>query len=106
MGVDIGNVSRVRVIPLRDKDKFNRSQPKNDVANFGAYILDPEVPKLLAGVLHLSCPPTPAGGRTDILDLRLEHHADVGMRDAQGLTARDLAARMGAQGALGRLATV
>ena len=32
------------IIPLKDKDKYNRSQPMDDVANFGAYILDPEVP--------------------------------------------------------------
>jgi len=35
------------IVPLKDKDKYNRSAPKHDVANFGAYILDPEVPKLL-----------------------------------------------------------
>ena len=29
------------VIPLQDKDKYNRSNPRDDVANFGAYILDP-----------------------------------------------------------------
>ena len=57
------------IIPLQDKDKYNRSQPKNDVANFGAYLLDPEVPKLLKGVLGINCPATPAGGRTDIVGL-------------------------------------
>ena len=57
------------IIPLKDKDKYNRSQPKDDVANFGAYILDPEVPKLLNLVLNAGCPATPAGGRTDIVGL-------------------------------------
>jgi hypothetical protein len=57
------------LIPLQDKDKYNRSSPKDDVANFGAYILDPEVPKLLDAVLGASCAPTPAGGRTDIVGL-------------------------------------
>ena len=57
------------IIPLQDKDKYNRSQPKDDVANFGAYILDPEVPKLLNAVLGANCAPTPAGGRTDIVGL-------------------------------------
>ena len=57
------------IIPLRDKDKFNRSLPKDDVKNFGAYILDPEVPKLLNAVLGAGCPPTAAGGRTDIVGL-------------------------------------
>jgi hypothetical protein len=57
------------IIPLQDKDHYNRSEPKDDVANFGAYILDPEVPKLLNAVLGANCAPTPAGGRTDIVGL-------------------------------------
>ena len=57
------------IIPLKDKDKFNRSAPKDDVANFGAYILDPEVPKLLDLVLGAGCPATPSGGRVDIVGL-------------------------------------
>jgi len=57
------------IIPLKDKDKYNRSQPKDDVANFGAYILDPEVPKLLNLVLGAGCAATPSGGRTDIVGL-------------------------------------
>jgi hypothetical protein len=57
------------VIPLRDKDKYNRTQPKDDVTNFGAYILDPEVPKLLNLVLGAGCPAAPAGGRLDIVGL-------------------------------------
>ncbi|HEY5947321.1 MAG TPA: DUF4331 domain-containing protein [Kofleriaceae bacterium] len=57
------------IVPLKDKDKYNRSEPKDDVANFGAYILDPEVPKLLDLVLDAGCPATPSGGRTDIVGL-------------------------------------
>jgi hypothetical protein len=57
------------IVPLQDKDKFNRSRPKDDVKNFGAYILDPEVPKLLNLVLGAGCAPTPAGGRLDIVGL-------------------------------------
>lgn len=57
------------IIPLQDKDKYNRSQPKDDVANFGAYVLDPEVPKLLNLVLGAGCPDTPAGGRVDLVGL-------------------------------------
>ncbi len=57
------------LIPLKDKDKFNRTAPHNDVSNFGAYILDPEVPKLLNLVLGAGCAPTPPGGRTDIVGL-------------------------------------
>jgi Domain of unknown function (DUF4331) len=57
------------VIPLKDKDKYNRSKPADDVANFGAYILDPEVPKLLNAVLGLNCPAAPQSGRLDIVGL-------------------------------------
>ena len=68
------------IIPLKDKDKYNRSQPKDDVSNFGAYILDPEVPKLLNAVLDAGCAATPMGGRTDI----------VGLLAPNGTTAADL----------------
>lgn len=57
------------VIPLQDKDLWNRSVPSDDVANFGAYILDPELPGLLNAVLSAGCAPTPDGGRLDIVGL-------------------------------------
>jgi len=68
------------LIPLQDKDKFNRTSPRDDVSNFGAYFLDPEVPKLLNAVLHANCAATPAGGRTDI----------VGLLSPNGTQAADL----------------
>ena len=68
------------VIPLKDKDKYNRSKPEDDVSNFGAYILDPEVPKLLNLVLGAGCAPTPSGGRLDI----------VGLLSPNGTTPADL----------------
>jgi hypothetical protein len=68
------------VIPLKDKDKFNRSRPQQDVANFGAYILFPELPGLLSSVLGLNCAPTPEDGRLDI----------VGLLSRNGTTAADL----------------
>ena len=57
------------VIPLQDKDNYNRTDPHNDVTNFGSYILFPELTGLLQGVLGLTCPDTPPEGRTDIVDL-------------------------------------
>ena len=47
------------VIPLQDKDKFNASAPHNDVANFGAYVVDPEAAKLLHLLYGISVPPAP-----------------------------------------------
>jgi hypothetical protein len=57
------------LIPLQDKDKYNRSKPEDDVENFGAYILQPELPGLLNAVLGAGCAPTPDGGRTDLVGL-------------------------------------
>jgi hypothetical protein len=56
------------VIGITDKDKFNASEPKNDVANFGAYVLYPTLPvlvdKLFFGGNGNSVPATP---RNDLL---------------------------------------
>ena len=68
------------IIPLQDKDSYNRTNPKQDVAFYGQYILDPEVPKLLNLVLNAGCPETPADGRLDI----------VGLLSPNGTAAADL----------------
>lgn len=56
------------VIGITDKDKFNASEPKDDVANFGAYVLFPTLPvlvdKLFFGGMGASVPATP---RNDLL---------------------------------------
>jgi hypothetical protein len=57
------------VIPLKDKDKYNRTRPKDDLDNFGAYVLFPELPGLLNAVLGAGCADTPRDGRLDIAGL-------------------------------------
>ncbi|MDI1484695.1 DUF4331 domain-containing protein [Polyangium sp. y55x31] len=67
------------VIGIQDKDKFNRTHPKDDVVNFGAYILNPVIVRdaefagfYAAGGPLAACPGGPAGlksNRTDILDV-------------------------------------
>lgn len=67
------------VIGLQDKDKYNRTHPKDDVANFGAYILNPVIVRdaefagfYAAGGPLAGCPGGAAGhktNRTDILDV-------------------------------------
>jgi len=47
------------VIPLGKKDLFNASEPSNDVANFGAYVVDPEPAKLLHAIFGINVPPAP-----------------------------------------------
>ncbi|MBC8074032.1 MAG: DUF4331 domain-containing protein [Deltaproteobacteria bacterium] len=68
------------VIPLQDKNAFNRGAPVDDVMNFGSYILNPELPGLLNAVLGAGCAPTPPGGRADI----------VGILSPNGTAAADL----------------
>ncbi len=52
------------VIPLGKKDLFNASEPSNDVAQFGASVVDPEPAKLLHALLGINVPPAP---RSDIV---------------------------------------
>ena len=47
------------VIPLGKKDLFNASEPGNDVANFGAFVVDPEAAKLLNALFGITVPPAP-----------------------------------------------
>jgi hypothetical protein len=53
------------VIGTGDKDKWSRSQPKDD-AQFAAYAIDPLLPKVINAVFGLAVPPPP---RTDLLPL-------------------------------------
>ena len=39
--VDRAIIDKEVVIGLQDKDKYNRTHPKKDVPNFGAYFLNP-----------------------------------------------------------------
>lgn len=52
------------VIGITDKDKFNASAPKDDVANFGTYVLYPTLPVLVNVLFGVPPPPTP---RNDLL---------------------------------------
>ncbi len=54
------------VIPLGQKDKFNATYPVDDLANFGTYVLNPELPGILNALFGISVPPTP---RNDLLIL-------------------------------------
>ncbi len=52
------------VIPLGQKDLFNASEPANDVANFGAAVVDPEPARLFTLLYGIQVPPAP---RNDIV---------------------------------------
>src|SRR5206468_8722724 len=57
------------VIPIGLKDKFNATQPANDAANFGRFVLRPE----LAHVINVLFPGlnVPETNRTDIVQALL-----------------------------------
>jgi Domain of unknown function (DUF4331) len=57
------------VIPLGQKDRFNRTQPKNDARNYGRYVVEPELAKLLNALFNLGIKET---GRTDIVTALLQ----------------------------------
>ena len=56
------------IIPVGDKDKFNRTSPADDAANFGKYALNPEPARLLNALFGLGVKET---DRTDIVQALL-----------------------------------
>jgi len=60
------------VIPLKDKDKWNGSEPKDD-AQFLSYVTDPELATLLNALYFtpLRLTPVPETGRTDLVSVFL-----------------------------------
>ncbi len=52
------------VVPLGRKDEYNRSTPNQDAKKFGAFVLKPEVARLLNALFKLGVKET---GRTDIV---------------------------------------
>ena len=59
------------VIGLDDKDKFNSSKPKNDVANFADYVTNPTLPALIQSLFPAAVAPTNFP-RTDLLNVFLK----------------------------------
>ncbi|HET8952370.1 MAG TPA: DUF4331 domain-containing protein [Solirubrobacteraceae bacterium] len=56
------------IIPIGQKDRFNRTEPADDAANFGKYALNPEPARLLNALFGLGVKET---GRTDIVQALL-----------------------------------
>ena len=52
------------VIPLSQKDRFNRTSPKDDAKNFGSYVVRPELAGLMNALFNLNVKTT---NRTDIV---------------------------------------
>ena len=56
------------MIPIGQKDRFNRTEPADDAANFGKYALNPEPARLLNALFGLGVKET---NRTDIVQALL-----------------------------------
>ena len=48
------------IIPLGQKDKFNATYPVDDLANFGTYVLNPELAGILNALFGISGSAEPA----------------------------------------------
>jgi hypothetical protein len=57
------------VIPAGKKDKFNRTRPHKDAANYGQYVVEPELAKILNALFDIGAPET---DRTDIVQALLQ----------------------------------
>ena len=57
------------VIPAGDKDKFNRTRPDKDAKNYGKYVVEPELAKILNALFDIGAPET---DRTDIVQALLQ----------------------------------
>ncbi|MBL8953287.1 MAG: DUF4331 domain-containing protein [Myxococcaceae bacterium] len=73
------------VIGLPDKDKFNSSEPKDDVANFAKYVFNPTLPALIE--ILFSAPAPRAIPRNDLVTAFLTGVAPV---NANGATSEML----------------
>ncbi len=62
------------VIPIGQKDRFNRTKPADDAANFGQFVVEPELAKLLNALFNLGVKET---GRTDIVLALLQGLPDL-----------------------------
>jgi hypothetical protein len=57
------------VIPVGQKDKYNRTQPKDDGRNFGRFVVNSEVARILNALFGLGIQET---GRTDLVQALLQ----------------------------------
>jgi hypothetical protein len=94
------------IIGLDDKDKFNASKPKNDVANFSDYVTNPVLPAVIQSLFPAAVAPTNFP-RTDLVTVFLKGISGVNQpttvvpADLLRLNTSTPAAAAGAQNPLG-----
>ena len=69
------------VIPAGMKDKFNRTRPHKDAANYGQYVVEPELAKILNALFDIGAPET---DRTDIVQALLQGIPDLNQHPTNG----------------------
>jgi hypothetical protein len=62
------------IIPLGKKDKFNRTTPDQDAANYGSYVVKPELAAVLNALFDVGAP---EDDRTDIVQAVLQGIPDL-----------------------------
>jgi hypothetical protein len=80
------------VIPAGDKDKFNRTTPDKDAANYGSYVLEPELAKILNALFDINAPET---GRTDIVQALLQGLPGLNQQQTKPLPVDTLKLNLG-----------
>ena len=71
------------VIGVPDKDKFNTSEPKDDLGNFAAYVLTPTLPQLLTVLFAV---PAPVANRGDLVTVFLQGIPGVNAFNGSNMT--------------------
>ena len=80
------------VIPAGLKDKFNRTRPHKDAANYGQYVVEPELAKILNALFDIGAPET---DRTDIVQALLQGLPDLNQQTADPLPVDTLKLNLG-----------
>jgi hypothetical protein len=71
------------VIGVPDKDKFNTSEPKDDLANFAAYVVTPTLPQLINVLFSV---PPPVANRGDLVTVFLQGIPGVNAFNGSNIT--------------------
>jgi hypothetical protein len=78
------------VIPLSDKDKFNRTEPKDDVANFAGFVVDPELSRALNALYGVTIPATPRNDMVAVISFLPDPAGTAIAGTGAGLTTQTL----------------
>lgn len=78
------------VIPLSDKDKFNRTEPKDDLANIAGFVVDPELSRILNALYGVSIPAAPRNDMVAVISFLPDPAGTVFEGTGAGLTTAAL----------------